>query len=143
MQNLGIILPHLGSSQAAYEAIKLANKVENAVIFFEQLMSPCLPINCATMCVNELMSFKGLLITTSISNTMLAHNLTNRNQVQLLFYVWDLEWLRPNKQNYLYNIQAYSVPDFLVARSEEHIGPITNYCNRKPVFKEFEQVIKC
>ena len=143
MNNLGLVVPHFDSSQISYEAIKLANSVTDAVLFFEQLIPPCIPIRCATMCVTEVMNFGGLLVTSNIDNTLLANRMANRNKVKLVFYVWDLEWLRPNKNNYLYNLEAYKVPDVLVVRNEEHVGPLTNYCNRQPIFKEFQQVTTC
>lgn len=143
MNNFGIIVTHLGSSQATYEAIKLANSLDDAVLFFEQLVSPCVPVDCATMCITEAMNFKGTLVTTNIENTRMANRLVNRKQAKLIFYVWDLEWLRPGKQAYQYNYEAYHMPDVLVARSQEHVGPLKNYCNREPIAKEFTQVTTC
>jgi hypothetical protein len=143
MNNLGIVVPHLGASQAAYEAIQLANSHDNVVLFFEQLVTPCMPVQSATMCVNELMSFRGTLVTTNIENMRMAHKLVNLNTTRLIFYVWDLEWLRPNKNNYIYNVETYHMPHVLLARHEEHVGPIFNYCNRQPIAKEFQQVIEC
>ena len=137
--NLGIIVPHLGVSQKAYESINLANKIENSILFFEQLVSPSIPINCPTMCVNELMNFRGVLISTNIESTLMARKLTNPKLVKLIFYVWDLEWLRPNKQNYIYNYKAYNIPDILMCRPG-HADPIYNYCNRKPLEREFKDV---
>ena len=143
MISFGFVVPHLGSSQATYETIKLANSIENAIIFFEQLVTPCTPIGCSTMCITELMNFGGTLVTTNIENTRMANKLVNRNQCKLIFYVWDLEWLRPGKQNFLYNHEAYHMPNVLAARSVEHIGPIQNYCNRQPIHTDFPQVITC
>ena len=143
MISFGFVVPHLGSSQVTYEAIKLANALENSIIFFEQLIPPCIPVKCATMCITEVMNFSGTLVTTNIENTRMANKIVNRNRCKLIFYVWDLEWLRPGRQNYLYNQEAYFMPDVLVARSEEHIGPITNYCNRQPIQRDFSQVITC
>lgn len=141
--NIGIAIPHLGSSQISYEAIALANQLNNAVIFFEQLIAACVPVKCASMCLSEMAAFNGILITTNVENTLMASEIINRNQTRLIFYVWDLEWLRPNKNNYLYNLQAYHTPDVLVVRHPEHVAPLANYCNRQPIVKEFEQVIQC
>ena len=141
--NLGIIIPHLGSSQMAHEAIKLVNQAKDAVIFVEQLIAPCMPVHCASMCITEAVSFGGLLITTNIENTMMASEIVNRKKVKLVFYVWDLEWLRPNKANYLYNLKTYNTPDVLVVRHKDHVSPLTNYCNRQPVVKEFSEVTQC
>ena len=143
MTNFGIIVPHLGSSQVTYEAIKLVNSMDTAVLFFEQLMTPCMPVKCATMCVTEIMNFRGTLVTTNIENTRMANKIANRRQARLIFYVWDLEWLRPGRNNYLYNCETYKMPDQLVVRSDEHVGPLQNYCNRQPIVKEFSKVSTC
>lgn len=143
MNNLGIVVPHFGSSQITYEAIKLANSIENAILFFDQLVPPCVPIRCATMCLTETMNFRGALVTTNIANTLMCNKLINRNAVKLIFYVWDLEWLRPGKQNFLYNVEAYKIPDILAVRSNEHFFPLLNYCGREPQIKNFSEVIQC
>jgi len=143
MTNLGLVVSHLGASQATYEAISLANSVTDAVIFFEQLVPPCTPVHCATMCITEVMNFGGILVTSNIENTLMANRVANRNRIKLIFYVWDLEWLRPNKQNYLHNLEAYTIPDVLVVRNEEHVSPLANYCNRQPIVREFMQVTQC
>ena len=140
---LGIIIPHMGSSQISYEAINLASKMNNAVIFFEQLVAPCVPVQCSTMCITEVMTFSGLLVTTTIENTIMAAKISNRKKLKLVFYVWDLEWLRPGKNNYLHNIAAYNLADVLVVRNQDHVAPLLNYCNRQPLVKEFQQVITC
>jgi hypothetical protein len=136
--SLGIIVPHLGPSQIAYEAIKLAQE-HDSIIFFEQLVAPVVPPGVPTMCVNELMNFRGTLISSNITNTLMAHKLINKNWAKLIFYVWDLEWLRRNKNNYMYNYQAYNIPEVLMCRAS-HADPLYNYCNRKPVISEFRDV---
>jgi hypothetical protein len=140
---LGIVIPHLGAGQKTYEAIKLINSVGDGVIFFEQLVAPCVEVKCATMCVNELMNFSGTLVTTDLEGTQLAHNVVNINKTKTIFYVWDLEWLRLNRQNYLTNWPIYHMPDVLVARSKEHVGPIENYCRRTPIVRDFSKVLTC
>lgn len=141
--NVGVVVPHLGSSQIAYETIKLVNSVSDAVVFFEQLVSAYTPVKCATMCATEMAAFGGTLVTSNLNNTIMAHKMINRHKVKLIFYVWDLEWLRPNKQHYLHNVQAYHLPDILVVRNQEHVGPLANYCNRQPIVKDFQQVLSC
>jgi hypothetical protein len=143
MNNLGIVVPHLGSSQCTYEAIKLVSQLENAVLFFEQLVPPAIPVSCSTMCITEAMNFGGMIVTTNVENTRMINRIANRKRIKLVFYVWDLEWLRLNKQSYLYNYETYNMPDVLVVRSKEHVGPLHNYCNRQPIVKDFQQVITC
>ncbi len=137
---IGIVVPHLGSSQIAYETIKLTSKLNNCIIFFEQLVEPCFKIDCAVMCINEMVGFTGILITSNINNTIMSDRLINRTKSKLYFYVWDLEWLRPTHKDFLYNRKAYTIPDKLISH-KEHIGPIRNYCNRTPDTKDFQRVL--
>ena len=90
MNKYGIIVPHLGASQIAYESIRLGNQGDT-VLFFEQLTNPAIPVNCPSMCVNELMNFRRTLISSNIENTIMARKLTNPKWVNIIFYVWDLE----------------------------------------------------
>ena len=141
--NIGIVVPHLGASQIAFYAIQEINKLiasgyeRDTILFFEQLVPQILQPQCATMCINELMSFKGTLITTTLDNTTMAVALNTRKDNQIIFYVWDLEWMRPGKNIYLYNYNAFHKADKLIARSQNHAKAIENYCNR-PVNKVLE-----
>lgn len=137
---LGVVISNLQSSQIAYYTINEINKYKHdKVIFFEQLASPCLPINCGTLCINEICNFEGTLITTNIKNTIMCSENMNRKKIKHIFYVWDLEWLRQGKKNFLANLKAYMCPDVLIARHGDHFYPIYNYCNRKPlVIKDFK-----
>ena len=142
--NIGIVVPHLGSSQISFYAIKEINKLvqqnypDDLVLFFEQIINPVIQPQCATMCINELMSFKGILITTTIDNTIMSIARNTRKNNRIIFFVWDLEWTRPNKNIYLYNYRAFNESDKIVARSENHARAIENYCNR-PVGRIVEE----
>ena len=150
--NIGIVIPHLGSSQTAFYALKEINRLveqkyeHDLVIFFEQLVSPLIQPQCATMCINELMSFRGILITTNIDNTTMAIARNSNSNNKLIFFVWDLEWMRPNKNIYLYNYKAFNSVHQLIARSQNHALAIENYSNRKvdKVLERFdlEEIIK-
>jgi hypothetical protein len=100
-------------------------------VFFENLVPPIISPKCATMCTNELPSFTGCIITTTIDTTSMAiaHNGNKDNRI--IFYVWDLEWLRKNKNIYLYNYNAMVKAHKLIARSNKHAKAIENYCGRK------------
>uniref|UniRef100_A0A6M3LIT7 Glycosyltransferase n=1 Tax=viral metagenome TaxID=1070528 RepID=A0A6M3LIT7_9ZZZZ len=134
MQNIGIIVPSLASSQLSYYLIKYANDLINKsnqydiTVFYEELDMPCIKPRFALMNISEFWSFHGLLISTTIDNTILVNKAINNSKH--VFYVWDLEWLRMGKQNYINNIFAYRAP-ILVARTEDHVKPIENYCNKK------------
>lgn len=138
--NIGAVVQHLGKSQITYNIVREINKISNyyynTVIFFEQLVNSHFPAQCATMCVNELVNYHGILITSNLYNTKLAISLTNPNTTKVIFYVWDLEWLRPNQNNYLYNFEIYNKAPILIARSRYHAKAITNYANRTPIVME-------
>lgn len=81
-------------------------------------------IKTANVPLTELNSFDGLIITTDIDTTMFAKNLVRRNDI--LFYVWDLEWLRAGRKDYFRNIQAYR--DVLLAtRSKSYAVELMKY----------------
>ena len=132
--NLGIIVPNLRSSQLAYYLGKNINQLVeqtnhiNPVIFVEQTTLPCISIRSAIMSLNEIWNFNGILMSTTLHNTMLM--LKAVIDAQKFYYVWDLEWLR-NSKNFLYNMQIFRNPNInLVARSIDHAKIIENYCNR-------------
>lgn len=138
MNNIGVLVPHLGSSQISYYAIKELNNIKgrDKVVFFEQLTPSLLHVDCATICINKLGSFRGTLITTNIDNTILAYNIVNKKKVKICFYVWDLEWLRQYKHDYIRNLPAYIRSNILIARGKVHADAINNYCNRYPYIVE-------
>ncbi len=139
MQNvcsIGIILPNLAPSQMCYYAVRNVNLLlthsnqHDVTIFYEELAQASVLLKCATMNISEIWSFHGVLISTTISNTLASIQAINSSKK--IFYVWDLEWLRPGMQNYLHNIQAYrSNKVKLVARNKDHAKVIEDYCNRK------------
>ena len=134
--NIGIVVPHLGSAQIGYSAINAINSLvanhykDDLVLFFEQLTMPITQPQCATMCINEIMSFKGLLITTTLNTTAIALARNSRKDNKILFYLWDLEWMRPGKNAYLSNYKLFNSVDKVIARSVEHAKAIANYSNR-------------
>ena len=143
--SVGIIVPSFLSSQMVYYSTKYTNvllsqsNLYDIVFFYEQLAQMHLKPLCACMNISEIWSFSGLLVSTTIHNTILASKAII--PAKKVFYVWDLEWLRPGNQNYLYNIQAYRSPHIeLVARSMDHAQVIENYCNRqvKAVIPNFQ-----
>lgn len=134
MLNLGIILDHLGPSQLAYYTLMQANQGIDDYEFFlfaENIQPLCLPPKVACMDVAEIYGLRGLLIATSLSG---AERLIQLNDTfPRIFYIWDLEWLRPNNNNFLHNINIYRHPKLkLVARSNDHALEIANYTNIQP-----------
>jgi hypothetical protein len=136
-KQIGIILPHLGLSQLSFYACNRANALLDKsndldiVFFIENLVPPSLNVNTSIMNLHELVDFKGVLITTSLSNTQMALKCVNKSKI--LYYVWDLEWLR-GKTNYIQNLEILRDSNIeLIARSLSHFNAIEKYCNRKPI----------
>ena len=130
---LGLILPHLGASQLSYLAIHHANHMNRqgnpVILFYEDLVEPCIPLISPCMNVNEIWGFDGLLIATSIDSCLAMINAPNPSKK--VFYVWDLEWLR-GKTDFEYNNRAYRHEKVeLVCRSESHADILENYSNRR------------
>ena len=150
--NIGIVVPHLGAAQISFYAIKEVNRLieekytDDLTLFFEHLVPSIIPPKCAVMCVNEIMSFKGTLITTTLDTTTLALARNTRKDNRIIFYVWDLEWTRPNHGDYLANYDIFHKAHKLVTRSANHAKAIENYANRKvnSIVEEFnvQEIIK-
>lgn len=85
-------------------------------------------VRTANVPITELNSFDGLIITTDIDTTMFAKNLVRQNDV--LFYVWDLEWLRAGNKNYFRNISAYRNV-LLATRSQPYAIELMKYSGVK------------
>jgi hypothetical protein len=98
-------------------------------LFYNELINPCTKPLCAVMNISETWLYNGILISTDLdTSAMIAKTLKPKRK---LFYIWDLEWLRMGKQNFLQNLQVYRNPNFeLIARSSTHAEAITNYANR-------------
>lgn len=135
---VGIILPNLGASQAAFAAIKSANSVvsqdnkHNVFLFTERLAPPCVMPLCPILNISRTRSFDGVLVSTDIATTVISTN--SLQATHHIFYVWDLEWLRPGKQDFVKNMLAFRDPSVkLIARSISHKKMIENYCNKEVV----------
>ena len=137
MNNLGLVLNHLGSSQAAFFGISFINTWVNqgndhpATVFVQNVTDPCIPVHTAIMETSELMDFRGDIICTNVHQASQVLAMPNPSPKYL--YLWDLEWRRDNK-NFEYYMGVMRHPDLqLVSRSQSHSNLIEKYCNRKPV----------
>jgi hypothetical protein len=80
-------------------------------------------VRTANIPVTELNSFDGLIITTCIDTTLIAKNLVRHNDI--IFYVWDLEWLHTRK-DYFKNIEAFRDVT-LATRSQVYAAELMKY----------------
>ena len=134
---IGLILENTSSSQLSFFAITKSNQIikrydnreNDFVLFFEDAVPHVVQPSFACMNSSEICNFDGVLISTSVSNTLLS--ISAIAPKKRYFYVWDLEWTRPHGKNFEYNMDAYSNTGVsLIARSEDHAKAIKNYCNR-------------
>ena len=137
VKKVGVVVDDLSASQLSYHIIKNINKqVEESdtdfVAFFKNSTASMLPMHFSSMCINEIWSFDGVAIATSVS-TVLSISKTFSPK-QKYFYVWDLEWCRTKGREFEYIIQAFNKDDIkLIARSEDYAKAIKNYCNKDVV----------
>lgn len=136
INHIAIALPDLSSSDLAFIAINQAgyaihnNPVRDFTFLTEEKFPPCVPIPCSRTNISEMWSCGGLVIATNLTTAnTLAKAVIKAKKV---FYVWDLEFLRGNK-NFVENSRIYRDPRLtLICRSQSHAEALENYCNRKP-----------
>ena len=137
-KQIGFIVNNLMASHLSFSLIKNLNEYvdesnSEAVVFFENSSSSIIRPNFATMSLNEIWNFNGVLVSTNINTTLALKKCFAPSKK--IFYVWDLEWMRPAMgQNIEFErvVQAFSYESIdLLARSKDHAKAIENYSNRK------------
>tara|TARA_R100001244_G_C5155104_1_gene130262 strand:+ start:311 stop:787 length:477 start_codon:yes stop_codon:yes gene_type:complete len=134
-KQIGIIVDDLSASQLSYYLIKNINEflqdgLDDFVVFFENATSSIIAPEFSVMAINEIWNFEGVLVSTSISNTLSM--LKSFSPERKIFYVWDLEWLRQHGKEFENTVKAFTDNSItLIARSKEHALAIENYCNIK------------
>tara|TARA_R110002020_G_scaffold276503_3_gene491850 strand:- start:2825 stop:3298 length:474 start_codon:yes stop_codon:yes gene_type:complete len=131
---VGFLVEDTSSSQLAFNLIKNINRYiqdsnDDFVAFFENSTPNLLTPNFALMSLNEIWSFEGSLIATSVCTALSMQKcFAPKNK---MFYVWDLEWTRESGRDFEFIIKAFTDKNTrLIARSKEHAKAIENYCNR-------------
>ena len=131
-KQLGIILPNLGNNQLAFFTMlnvpTLMKAGVDTVLFFEDNERPIMKPPCAIMNASELWDFPGDVIATTLNNATYLSNLVKAKR--RILYLWDLEWLRHNK-NFIRNMEILRSNIELAARSESHKKAIEKYCNKE------------
>jgi hypothetical protein len=138
-----ICLENLSYSYFSKELISEINKYviestdEICLVTFDETM-PFANINTAVFTPSELDSFyDGVIISHKISHAMSILGCSNNSKKVL--YLYDLDWmLEPMMFNDLYNVLT-DENLILILRSEDHVSPIKNLCNREPdaIIKNF------
>jgi hypothetical protein len=127
MKTLNLVVDNLFRSQLGRNIIYNVNTLkynvnEDVVVFTVDQLPISATLNCAVMNVGELIGQEGLIVATSLKTANIIKSLPQPKENKL-FYVWDLEWIRPYVQQNnaelffeLYNNKHYD----LVARTEYH-----------------------
>jgi len=143
--NLNILVSELGPSQMNYFLIRNVNHFHannpnsNIQVFTENLSRFCLQPHFGVMNVSEAWGQSGPFIATNISTAskLTTYPLSKKK----FFYIWDLEWLRPQYRVYDMYSPFYLDPTLeLICRSEEHKKLTENAFNRdvKHIIENFD-----
>lgn len=138
MIKIGIMLDNIGPNQLAHYMINSGNAVlehhsqkVDLVAFVQQVVHPCALPNFATMNMSEAYDYKGVLVATSLQTAIKMLKCPGTRKK--FFYVWDLEWTRPQNKNFSVLKDIYNNPSIeLISRSPNH-DKIIELCWRKPI----------
>jgi len=129
---VSFVVNNLGASQLSHEIIEFGNKITQddgipLLVFFDQMHRHPQQILFSTMNIVEAYNYGGLFITTSVDITQ--RTLSFPCSKKVLFYIWDLEWIR-SQQPYAYWAEIYRNPNLkLIARNAEYAGVISTSFN--------------
>lgn len=92
---------------------------------------PFADVNTAIFKINELDSFHdGIIVSNKISHAMSILGCANNSKKVL--YLYDLDWMfEPMLYNDIYDV-LNNRDLVLILRSNDHISPVKNLCNREP-----------
>lgn len=132
---IGILLPNLGPNQLSFTVLHQVGKITDnlnlvPILFQRDVVTPVLTPMCAVLNVAEIFSFKGLLVTTNLEDTYIALKNAKMTKDKIL-YLWDLEWLRNNK-NYLQNMELYNSTK-IITQNKYHADAIRKYAGVNPI----------
>ena len=134
-KKIGIIHKDWRNSDCAYWALNSTNSIVDKTniditLFYEDLPDFVIPPATGSMNFHDIWGFDGLTIATNLDQANALSKVVGNHPK--IFYVWDLEFLKDGKRNFLYNVNIYRNPRLkLVTRSEDHAKCLSNYCNRK------------
>lgn len=134
-KKIGIIHKDWGPSDCAFFGILFGNELVSKtdidlIYFYEDLPKFVIQPNSGSMNIHDIWGFDGLTIATSLDSAAALNNVTGNHPK--VFYTWDLEFLR-NQKNFVYNNQIYRSPKLkIVCRSIEQAKCFSNYANRQP-----------
>ena len=134
---VAVLLEDLSASQLSYHVINEINNYivdnnDDFVVFFQNYTASVIQPRCGIMNMNELWSFDGVAISTSIATTKSL--IKAFAPTKKYFYVWDLEWQRRHGKDFEYNLHSFIDENIkLISRGKDHTKAIKNYCNKDVV----------
>lgn len=139
LTKFGVLLDDLTMSQKTWLFIEQANKKLaesvnlDCVAFIKNLSPICIRPNFGVMFLHEMWNFDGVLVATDIPSAEQLTKIVSR--AKKIFYVWDLEWIRPvhqgGQKDFVRNVDVFRNNELkLVARNRDHSKEISKYCNR-------------
>lgn len=134
-KTINFLVSDLHASQSAYYLTRNINEYTKKdpflefMVFFENLSKPVITPNFAIMQIAEAWGQRGVTIATTLSTaSRLIHFPAPSDKI---FYIWDLEWMRPINKVYDMYAGIYLHPSLkLIARSKDHAMQIKNCFNR-------------
>lgn len=138
----GIIADNYGANQIGFTIINAANKFaktnNNGCILFQLEYVPhCIKSDVCAMNYSEIYGYNACLISNSLESTKIM--LSASNNGPMIFYIWDIFWLRRGSEVYDHNMAVLNNPNLLlVCRSESHRQMVENYTNRNPAIMPFD-----
>jgi len=133
---IGVCINHLGISQLAYHFINNVNiflhgnHKDDVVCFYETLAPPCVHANFACMPTQEAFSYDGVIMPTSLP--LLSKSLKFLAPQKIIYYMWDLEWMRIQHKQFDFLQQIYSNTRYdIICRSKDHADALMDVWGRK------------
>lgn len=135
MLKLGLFVNNMSSSERNFCFMTQFNNLASnhnidTRIFYQNICTPCIPLDCSIMPSSEVYGFhNGLLITTDIDTTLIAVKAPISSKI--VYYMDDIEWMREGKQNFLYNLGAFGSPYVtIIAKSNDYAKCMRDYTGR-------------
>lgn len=132
---VGVILPHLATSQLSYLVTMNANKY-NYVLFQKQFLPPLQKIYTMVLPLSDAARVKDVLIGTDLQSAQIMSKMASPSRK--IYYVWELEWLQ-HQCDYLSTVSILRDKNIeVIARSEDHKRQIELFnCDVKGVIDDF------
>jgi hypothetical protein len=133
--NIGVILNDLTASQLSYFVVKNFNDYldkhpkSHIICFYQEISQHSLPANFACMEISEIWGFEGPIIATTFES---AEKLLGcATCPRPVFYLWDLEWLRTERDFASWRKVFADERMDIIVRSQSHKQIFEECWNRK------------